>query len=156
MDSLTYETVEISSIDPAVLPLISAHLALMRASSPACSVHAMEPTELDDAGARFFAVIDDGKAIAMGALKPLGDGNGELKSMHVLQDHRRSGLARAILLKLLNAARESGMHRVSLETGSQDAFAPARTFYERHGFSKCGPFSDYTDDPASTYMTLCL
>ena len=116
----------------------------------------MEPTELVDAGARFFAVIDRGEAIAMGALKPLGDGNGELKSMHVRQDHRRSGLAKVVLLKLLDVAREGGMHRVSLETGSRDVFAPARAFYERHGFNKCGPFADYTDDPASAYLTLGL
>ncbi|MGI9394997.1 MAG: GNAT family N-acetyltransferase [Boseongicola sp.] len=156
MDALKYEIVEVSPVDPVVLPLISAHLTLMRASSPACSVHAMEPVDLANAGARFFAVIDEGEAVAIGALKALNDGYGELKSMHVRQDKRGSGLAKAVLLKLLDVAQEVGMHSVSLETGSQDVFAPARAFYQRYGFRMCKPFADYTSDPASVFFTLRL
>jgi putative acetyltransferase len=45
---------------------------------------------------------------------------------------------------------------VSLETGSQDFFAPARALYTRHGFAPCPPFADYTDDPNSVYFSLAL
>jgi putative acetyltransferase len=41
---------------------------------------------------------------------------------------------------------------VSLETGSQDAFAPARTLYATAGFTVCGPFADYPDSPLSVFM----
>lgn len=151
MDALIPEVV--SPTDPRVLPLIARHLDMMRASSPACSVHAMEAADLDAAGVRFLAVFDAGEAIAIGALKPVGDGHGEVKSMHVRQDRRGQGLADAILSRLLDEARSLGMARVSLETGSKEAFGAARAFYGRHGFSTCGPFGEYRPDPNSFFMT---
>jgi putative acetyltransferase len=53
-------------------------------------------------------------------------------------------------------ARRRGYRRLSLETGSQDGFAPARQLYASAGFVPCGPFGDYTDDPNSAFMTLAL
>ena len=44
-------------------------------------------------------------------------------------------------------------HVLSLETGSQDFFAPARALYAAHGFVPCPPFGHYVDDPNSTYLT---
>ncbi|CAN0604554.1 unnamed protein product, partial [Ectocarpus sp. 12 AP-2014] len=54
---------------------------------------------------------------------------------------------------LLKAAREAGLKKVSLETGSQDVFAPARSFYKRNGFVECDPFEGYVLDPNSVFMT---
>jgi putative acetyltransferase len=113
----------------------------------------MDATSLTEAGARFFAVFERGQAIAMGALKQLSDGNGELKSMHVRADRRGAGLADAMLRHLLDVARRGGMMRLSLETGSQDAFFAARAFYDRHGFVPCGPFEGYVPDVNSVFMT---
>ena len=45
---------------------------------------------------------------------------------------------------------------VSLETGSQPAFAPARALYARFGFLPCGPFGAYVEDPNSSFMTRVL
>ncbi len=113
----------------------------------------MEADALAAAGVRFFAVFDAGDAVAMGALKALSDGSGELKSVHVRSDRRGQGLADAVLGRLMDAAREAGMWRVNLETGSQSAFAPARAFYARHGFGFCDPFEGYVEDPSSVFMT---
>lgn len=154
MDPLT--PVEVRPTDPRVLPLIERHLTLMRASSPACSVHAMEAADLDEARVRFFAVFEGDEAVAMGALKVINADHGELKSMHVREDRRGTGLAFAILSRLLEEARAAGMARVSLETGSQEAFAAARAFYGRQGFSTCGPFEGYGPDPNSFFMTRTL
>ena len=153
MDPLITRVQEIAPTDYRVEPLISAHLTLMRASSPACSVHAMEADDLAVAGARFFVALDGDEAVAMGALKALTGPHGEIKSMHVRQDRRGAGLADQILAHLLDVARIEGMTRVSLETGSQDAFYPARQFYARHGFSTCPPFEGYLLDPNSVFMT---
>lgn len=153
MDPLTSDILEIEPTDARVGPLITSHLTLMRASSPACSVHAMEARDLAEAGARFFVVLDGDEAIAMGALKALTGPHGEIKSMHVRQDKRGSGLADRVLLHLLDAARQAGMTRVSLETGSQEVFFPARQFYARHGFSTCPPFEGYETDPNSVFMS---
>lgn len=155
MDSLK-TPVAVDPTDPRILPLIERHLDLMRASSPACSVHAMEAVDLQRAGARFFAIFDDARAVAMGALKEVEPGHGELKSMHVVTEHRGQGLADCMLACLLDEARAVGLTRVSLETGSQEVFAPARAFYGRHGFTTCGPFADYTPDPNSFFMTMRL
>lgn len=116
----------------------------------------MDASSLADAGVRFFAAFEDSEAVAMGALKPLSDAAGELKSMHVRMDKRGGGLADAILERLLSTARTAGMHCVYLETGSQADFAPARAFYTRHGFGVCPPFEGYTDDPASVFMARSL
>ena len=112
----------------------------------------MEAADLAAAGARFFAVIEGDRAIAMGALKRLSGGGGEVKSMHVRADRRGHGLADRMLGHLLAVAHGSGMARVFLETGSQDAFRPARAFYARHGFTLCPPFEGYAEDPNSVFM----
>lgn len=144
---------EVFPTDPVLAPLIARHLELMYASSPACSVHAMDAEKLAEAGVRFFAAFHHNEAVAMGAIKRLSGDAGELKSMHVLAEQRGRGLADAILSRLLSVAREAGMTRVSLETGSQDAFAPARAFYARHSFSYCPPFEGYVEDANSVFMT---
>ncbi len=139
--------------DPLLATLIARHLELMYASSPSCSVHAMDAGSMAEAGVTFYAAFDGDDPVAMGALKTLSGGHGELKSMHVRADRRGEGFADAILGRLLEAAREAGLAQVSLETGSQDAFGPARAFYTRHGFDFCAPFEGYEEDPNSVFMT---
>ena len=112
----------------------------------------MEANALED-GTQFFAVFEGEEPIAMGALKPVEPGHGELKSMHVREAFRGKGLAEVMLARLLKEAKAQGMNRVSLETGSQPVFAPARAFYAKHGFKACTPFEGYTEDPASFFMT---
>jgi putative acetyltransferase len=90
----------------------------------------------------------------MGAMKRLSDpAHAELKSMHVLAEHRGRGLSRAILDHLVAAARDMGIRRLSLETGVQPGFAAARMLYVRAGFAPCGPFEGYGPDPNSVFMT---
>lgn len=156
MDTLIPDIVEIDPRDARIAPLIALHLGLMRASSPACSVHAMEAGDLADAGARFFAVFDGVQPVAMGALKLLSPDHGELKSMHVAEAARGRGLARGLLMHLLAEARALGLNRVSLETGSQAVFAPARALYRSEGFEECGPFEGYAEDPASVFMSRAI
>jgi len=106
-----------------------------------------------EAGVVFLAAFEGEVPVAMGALKRLSGQHGELKSMHVLSERRGHGLADQILKRLMETAREMGLSRVSLETGSQDVFAPARAFYARHGFEPCAPFEGYEEDPASVFFT---
>lgn len=80
--------IEIRPGDPRVQPLVMAHLELMRASSPSCSVHAMEPEDLEEAGVRFFAILDADAAVAIGGLRTVDKTHGEVKSMHVRHDRR--------------------------------------------------------------------
>ncbi|MGZ4451620.1 MAG: GNAT family N-acetyltransferase, partial [Nocardioides sp.] len=67
--------------------------------------------------------------------------------------HRGAGIATSVLRHVLADARERGVERLSLETGSADFFAPARALYAKHGFVECEPFGSYRPDPHSTFMT---
>jgi putative acetyltransferase len=138
-----------------VRALLEEHLTDMFATSPACSVHALDHTALLAPSITFVtARDDDGALLGCGALKELDPGHGELKSMRTTGAARGRGVATAVLARLLSLAEERGYERVSLETGTQDYFASARRLYARHGFTECGPFGDYSPDPYSVFMTL--
>src|SRR5260370_23589151 len=62
----------------------------------------------------------------------------------------------SMLDHLIGVARDRGCRRVSLETGSMDAFAPARSLYASAGFRPSGPFGDYSPAGTSMFMTLSL
>lgn len=69
---------------------------------------------------------------------------------------RGRGIAARLLDHLLADALSRDVRRVSLETGSMDFFAAARSLYGKAGFVRCPPFGTYTSDPNSVYMTLAL
>jgi len=73
--------------------------------------------------------------------------------MRTTVEHRGRGLGKLLLDHVLDEARRRGYRRISLETGSEEFFAPARTLYARNGFEVCGPFADYVLDPHSVFMT---
>lgn len=144
---------------PEVRSLIADHLQDMRATSPACSVHALDLTTLRDPRLSFWTVwTNDGldeHLAGCGALKEV-NGEGEIKTMRTVPVMRGRGVARLMLEHILSQARARNLSRVSLETGSQDFFHPARSLYAAHGFTECPPFGDYTEDPNSVFMTLAL
>ena len=141
---------------PDVRALLSAHLAFARSLSPPEHVHALEVEGLLDPAVSFFSARKDGGLLGVGALKHLGDGHGELKSMHVDAAARRRGVGRSLVTQLVAEARRRGYRRVSLETGTEDGFAPARALYRGAGFVTCEPFASYTVNPHSVCMTLPL
>jgi putative acetyltransferase len=141
------------SVSPQVLPLLRRHLDLMHASSPPESVHALDPAELDTPDVAFFTLRDGEAVLGMGAVKRIDASHGEIKSMHVVAEARGRGLARVLLDQLLAEAQALGYVRLSLETGVEPVFAPARALYERAGFSYCAPFEGYDLDPNSVFMT---
>jgi putative acetyltransferase len=58
-----------------------------------------------------------------------------------------------MLRHLVEEAKRRGYRRLSLETGSMGYFEPARKLYESFGFTYCGPFAAYAEDPNSVFMT---
>jgi putative acetyltransferase len=141
---------------PDVVTLLTQHLDLMRSLSPPEDVHALDLDGLTRPEVAFFSVRREGEVLAIGALQDLGDGHGELKSMHTSRHLRRGGLARLLVRHLVEEARRRDLRRVSLETGSQPEFAAARQLYAAEGFEECGPFGDYAPSPWSTFMTRAL
>ncbi|MFI5495054.1 GNAT family N-acetyltransferase [Actinoplanes sp. NPDC051859] len=134
--------------------LIAEHLADMHATSPAESVHALDPGALRADGVSFWTVWDGATLLGCGALKELGPYAGEIKTMRTRPEARGSGVAAHMLAFLIAESRRRGYRSISLETGTHDYFAAARRLYARHGFVACPPFGDYTNDPNSTYLTL--
>ncbi|PRY74263.1 GNAT family N-acetyltransferase [Marivita geojedonensis] len=149
-------------IDPVVAltwdvaDLVNRHLDMMRGQTPSESCHVMTADDLFAAGAHVFALRNGTDTLGIAALKPLDATHGELKSMHTKAEARGLGVAAALLQHILETARALGMTRVSLETGSEEPFAPARRLYERHGFGYCPPFAGYAPDPLSVFMTRTL
>ena len=139
-----------------VQALVAYHLAEMHKNSPAESVHALPADKLRDPEVTFWSAWVNGELAAMGAMKQLDATHGELKSMRAAPRWRGKGLGEVMLLHLIAQGRARGYRRLSLETGSGEAFAPAIGLYRKRGFVECGPFADYADDPFSMFMVLFL
>lgn len=140
----------------ATRALVKRHLAGMHENSPACSVHAFDVDRLRQPGVTFWSGWLGDDIACMGALKRLDAENGEIKSMRVADAFLGRGAGRAMLEHILAEARGMGLKALWLETGSTAAFDPAIKLYESAGFTFCGPFADYTDDPFSRFMTRAM
>jgi putative acetyltransferase len=145
-----------SPLTPDLALLMARHTADMHAQTPPESIHMMDANQLATPDVSFFVMRDDERPIGMGAFKRLSATHGEIKSMHILREARGRGLSKAMLVHLMDAARGAGLTRLSLETGVEPIFAPARGLYERAGFDYCPPFAGYTPDPNSIFMTKAL
>lgn len=141
---------------PAVVALVREHLASMYANSPPESVHALDLDKLRAPDVAFWTAWDGDVLLGCGALQELDARHGEIKSMRTPDALRRRGAGKALLMHIIGVATARGYERLSLETGSFDAFLPARKLYESFGFTYCGPFGDYREDPYSSFMTLEL
>lgn len=137
----------------AVIDLIAEHLQGMAEHSPPESVHALDVDKLRASDITFWSAWDGDELLGCGALKELSAEHGEIKSMRTVSAHLRKGVARTILRQILEEAKRRGYRRLSLETGSMEAFDAARRLYESLGFHYCEPFADYVEDPNSVFMT---
>lgn len=139
-----------------VRALLEEHLRDMYATSPAESVHALDLAALSNSSITFWTARAGGRLLGCGALKQLDDQHGEIKSMRTAADARGRGVAAAVLGAILGEAVRRGYAHLSLETGTEDLFAPARSLYRRHGFTECPPFGEYVEDPHSVFLTRAL
>lgn len=141
---------------PEIARLLQEHLQDMALHSPPESIHALDLEALRRPEITFWTVWQDGALLGCGAIKELDPGHGEIKSMRTSNAHRRKGVAATMLKHILEEAGRRRYRRLSLETGSMAAFAPAHRLYADFGFVACGPFADYVEDPNSIFMTQTL
>lgn len=143
---------------PEIAALLAEHIEDMRSVSPPESKHALDLAGLRIPGITFWTVWDkDQQQLAgCGALMQLDARHGEVKSMRTARAYRNRGVASRMLEHIIDEAKRRGYHRLSLETGSMEFFAPARTLYRKFGFEVCGPFAKYTNDPNSAFFTKLL
>ena len=141
---------------PAVTALIAEHLANMSSITPPESVHALQLDALRDPAITVWTAWEGEELLGCGALKSIDAEHAEIKSMRTPSAQRRRGAAKALLTHIVEHARTRGYRRLSLETGAMDEFRPAQRLYESFGFTFCGPFAEYRDDPNSVFMTRSL
>ncbi len=138
---------------PGVAAFLGEHLADMYATSPPESVHALDVSALQGESVTFWTARSAGVLLGCGALKKIAPDHGEIKSMRTTAASRGRGVGAALLAHIVATAQQRGYARLSLETGTQEYFAPARRLYLRNGFTECEPFGDYGVDPNSAYFT---
>ncbi|WP_308638143.1 GNAT family N-acetyltransferase [Paenibacillus silvisoli] len=138
-----------------IIGLIQEHLHGMNEHTPPESVHALNLDGLKHPDVTFWSVWEQDELLGMGAMKELDKTHGEIKSMRTSAAHLRKGVGRVMLEHIIATAKERGYTRLSLETGAESmpSFDAARKLYEQLGFSYCGPFADYAEDPYSAFMT---
>jgi putative acetyltransferase len=148
------EVDDLTSLD--IIQLLGEHLASAALHSPPESIHALDLDRLRQPNITFWSARHESELLGCCALKELDSRHGEIKSMRTAPGHLRKGVAARLLEHLLGEATRRGYQQLSLETGSMEAFAPARRLYGRFGFEACGPFADYVEDPYSVFMTRWL
>lgn len=157
IDKTTNIAIEIDPLESDDIKFVlNRHLQTMHANSPPESVHALDLSGLKSNAIRFWSLRFEGKIIGCGALKTLENKDGEIKSMHILQEYRGRGFAKAMLEHILAQAANHGFKTLLLETGSMESFIAARELYKSYGFKERGPFGDYVLDPNTCFFELLL
>ena len=141
---------------PEIIRLLNEHLRSMTLHSPPESVHALDLQTLRQPEVSFWSAWKADELLGCGAIRELDARHAEIKSMRTASGHLRKGVAAALLQHIVSEARKRAYQRLSLETGSAPAFAPARNLYASFGFVPCEPFADYVPDPHSVFMTRTL
>ncbi|MFJ9854714.1 GNAT family N-acetyltransferase [Streptomyces sp. NPDC101150] len=138
---------------PQIVEFLDAHVQEMRSITPLESKHALDLDSLRSPEVTFWSVVDGDTLVGCGAIKKLDAVHAELKSMRAAPARKRSGIASRLLDHIITEAQRMDFTRLSLETGADEFFLPARRLYEKFGFEYCEPFADYRPDPNSTFMT---
>jgi putative acetyltransferase len=136
-----------------IINLLKEHHADMLSHSPPESVHALDLTALESPDVTFWSFWVEHELAGIGALKELDNEHGEIKSMRTSTKFLRKGIARKLLAHIINQANIRSYKKLSLETGTMDAFLPAQMLYKQFGFKECEPFDNYQEDHSSMFMS---
>jgi GNAT superfamily N-acetyltransferase len=104
------------------------------------------PAEFGPPGGVFLVGYRGSEPVCGGGIKALRDGTCEIKRMYVVPQVRRTGVARALLGALEDAARDLGYRIARLDTGARQPHAQA--FYEASGYRRVVNFND---NPAAAF-----
>jgi len=151
--------IEFAVEDPGtqdVKELLQAHLNFCREVTPTEHSFALDIDKFREPGITLFGARENGVLLGVGALKDIGNGEAELKSMHTLKVARGKGIATAMVAHLLAYAKADGFERVNLETGSHSPYESARKLYSSLGFLPSSPFGEYIPSEFNTFMTIEL
>ena len=133
--------------------ILQAHWLFCTSSTPIEHVYALDASKLFAPDITVFGARINGEIVGVGAMRKLDVDHAELKSMHTLAKSRGMGVGKAIVAHIEDFARSSGIERISLETGTNEAFKPARELYKSLGYKSCDAFGDYVLSEDNMCMT---
>jgi putative acetyltransferase len=136
--------------------LLETHLKNAALHSPEEAIFALDLDALKAPEISIWSVWQNKEILACGAIKMLDTEHAEIKSMHTLEKARGKGIGNQLVNHIIQQARAKNIKRLSLETGTAEAYFPAHRLYKRHGFQECPPFADYLESVHSLYMTKAL
>ena len=142
--------------NPEVNQLLNEHFTELRAASPKGSAHVLDIPGLKVSSIKFWSLWENDKLLGCGALKFLEKDHGEFKSIRVHNDYRGKGNGIKVITHLIEKAKDLGIKKLSIETGSGEFFAPARRLFDKCGFKPCPPFAHYKEDVNSLYLSKLL
>jgi len=141
------------SLTDELAHVLQVHWLFCTSSTPIEHVYALDASKLFSPDITVFGARIDGELVGVGAMRKLDAHHAELKSMHTLAKSRGSGVGKAMVAHIEDFARSNGIERMSLETGTNEAFRPARELYKSLGYQSCEAFGDYVLSEDNTCMT---
>jgi putative acetyltransferase len=141
------------SLTDELAQVLQAHWLFCTSSTPIEHVYALDASKLFSPDITLFGARIDGELVGVGAMRKLDALHAELKSMHTLAKSRGSGVGKAMVAHIEDFARRGGIERMSLETGTNEAFKPARELYKSLGYNSCDAFGDYVLSEDNICMT---
>ena len=141
---------------PATRQLLAIHMQGMQANSPSESVYALDLSGLQKEDVTVWTLWNDEAVLGCGALHELTPQQAEIKSMRTHPGHLRKGVAAQLLEHMLSVAKMRGYKRLSLETGSGEAFDAALALYRKYGFKDGPAFSNYEASAFNQFLHLDL
>jgi putative acetyltransferase len=139
-----------------VQALLALHVAAMHTHSPPEACHVLPAEALAHSSITFFTAREGGALVGIGALKDLGDGAGEIKSMRTAPAALGRGVGRVILTAITEEARCRDYHSLLLETGTSEDFAAANALYDSAGFVPGAAFGGYPETSFTRFLRLDL
>jgi len=141
------------SLSEELAHLLQTHWEFCTTTTPIEHVYALDATKLFTPDITVFGARILGDLVGVGAIRKLDAGHAELKSMHTLANSRGKGIGKAMVAHIENFAKDQGIKRISLETGSSEPFKPARELYKSLGYEECEAFGGYILSEHNTCMT---
>ena len=141
------------SLTEELATLLQAHWLFCTSTTPIEHVYALDASKLFTPDITVFGARVHGELVGVGAIRILDAEHAELKSMHTLAKSRGLGLGKAMVSHIEEFAKGQGVKRISLETGTNDAFKPARELYKSLGYQDCDAFGDYVLSEDNMCMT---
>ena len=141
------------SLTDELTQILQVHWLFCTTTTPIEHVYALEPSKLFAPDIAVFGARVLGELVGVGAMRVLDADHAEFKSMHTLAKSRGHGVGKAMVAHIEDFALAQGIKRISLETGTGEAFKPARQLYASLGYEECEAFGEYVLSEDNTCMT---